>query len=64
VFSVEVADGDGFVLQPNLRYAHAEPYLRSLAAAHGFDVHAVHDTTLREEQRMPVRGRVWCLGLA
>ena len=62
VFSVEVDDGDGFVLQPNLRYAHAEPYLRTLAAAHGLTVLVVHDATLREEQRVPVRGRVWCLG--
>ena len=60
-FSVESTAADGFVLQPSLRYAHAEPYLRALAAEHGFAVASVQATTLREDQRRPIAGAVVCL---
>lgn len=60
-FSVESTAGAGFVLQSSLRYAHAEPYLRSLAAAHGFTLELLQATTLREDQRQPVAGLVVCL---
>ncbi len=58
VFSVEAADGDGFVLRPTLRYAHGAAYLRRLAGRHGLGLHEVERVVLREEQRVPVEGFV------
>ncbi|WP_056181140.1 tetratricopeptide repeat protein [Pseudorhodoferax sp. Leaf267] len=60
-FSVESHDGAGFVLRPSLRYAHAEPYLRTLAEAHGLRVEHLQPTILREDQRQPIAGLVVCL---
>lgn len=63
-FSVEAlaeSEGEGYALQPSLRYAHAEAYLRRLAAAHGLAVQAMAPTVLREDQRRPIHGRVAAL---
>lgn len=57
-FSVEEA-GIGverFELRASSRYAHAEGYLRRLAAAHGFELRSLTRTTLRHEQRQPIGG--------
>lgn len=60
-FSVEDAGGrDGFVLQPSLRYAHSERYIRSLAGPHGFEVRAMTRHPLRMDQGRPIPGLcVW-----
>lgn len=50
-------------LNAQLRYAHAESYLRRLAALHGFEVASVQRQVLREEQRRPVEGLVAALRL-
>ena len=57
-FSVEAATGPGpdFRLLPSLRYAHAEPYLMRLAAAHGFAPVRRFNATVREEQRLAIDG--------
>lgn len=61
-FSVEHAESAApYVLRRSLRYAHSEPGLRALAAAHGFVVRQVRAMVLREEQRQPVAGRVLVL---
>lgn len=57
-FSVEALDdaaGDCLLL-PSLRYAHSAPYLRRLAAAHGFEIAALEEHPLRRDERAPVRG--------
>jgi len=46
----------GFELRASSRYAHAESYLRALAARHGFVWQALTRTTLRHEQRQPIGG--------
>ncbi|MBL0726335.1 class I SAM-dependent methyltransferase [Piscinibacter sp. HJYY11] len=48
----------GFTLQPSLRYAHHEGYLRRLAASHGFEVARMARETVREEQRQPIEGLI------
>src|SRR6185436_7696325 len=40
-FSVEGADGDGFVLRNTLRYAHSIGYLRRLAEQNRFSVETI-----------------------
>ncbi len=56
-FSVEDAgEEDGFVLQPSLRYAHSEPYIRGLLAAHGMDVLDIVKTTIRKDAGKPLSG--------
>jgi predicted TPR repeat methyltransferase len=57
-FSAEVAGPacESFELLPSLRYAHAECYLRNLAQAHGFEVAAILQEPLREDQRKVVDG--------
>ena len=64
-FSVEALDdasGDCLLL-PSLRYAHSAPYLRRLAAAHGFEVAALEEHPLRRDERAPVRGLyAWLVG--
>jgi predicted TPR repeat methyltransferase len=48
--------GTGYVLQSSMRYAHAESYIRRLAAHAGFEVADTVRQTLREDQRTPVPG--------
>ncbi len=60
-FSVERCEGNAYRLLPSLRYAHAEGYLRALAAAHGLAVLDLRPVTLREDQRHPVAGLVVAL---
>ena len=58
-FSVEEAAAGvaRYELRPSSRYAHAEGYLRELAAAQGaFEWLAAERTTLRHEQRQPIGG--------
>jgi predicted TPR repeat methyltransferase len=60
-FSVEEAAAPRFELRASSRYAHAEGYLRRLAAAHGFAVQALQRMTLRHEQRQPIGGLLLAL---
>lgn len=57
-FSVELAPdgGPGFQLLPSLRYAHSRCYLLQLAAAHGFELLAMEQGPVRQDQREPVDG--------
>lgn len=56
-FTVERAPDDAEVqLLPSLRHAHAEPYLRRLAAEHGLDVCMLREAPIREDQGRPVPG--------
>lgn len=56
-FSAELADDtQDFALQPSLRYAHSDRYLRELAARHGFDVIGIVPAPVREEQRESIAG--------
>lgn len=43
-----------FELLPSLRYAQSERYLRELAETHGFDVVALREEAVREEQRVGI----------
>jgi len=54
-FTVELApDGEDFVLQPSLRYAHSEAYVRRLAQACGFTVRDVRRAPLRQNRAEPL----------
>ncbi len=57
-FSTEAASRQarGFELLPSLRYAHAESYLRELAAQHGFEVVKLSREAIREDQRQAIEG--------
>ncbi len=57
-FSTEMASPEarGFELLPSLRYAHAETYLRELAAQHGFEVLRLSRETIREDQQQAIDG--------
>lgn len=56
-FSVEEAPaGVELGLQPSLRYAHSEAYVRALAGAAGFEVVRVERHAIREDQRRPIPG--------
>jgi predicted TPR repeat methyltransferase len=64
IFSVEESSAAGapsgaalgYELRASSRYAHSEPYLRELAAGHGFEVEALRRGTLRHEQLVPIAG--------
>ena len=63
-FSVEAADEacpePGYVLRATLRYAHAEPYVRALAQAHGLEVCATQRHALRQDHGATITGLcVW-----
>lgn len=60
-FSVEHSEHDDLVLQPTLRYAHADPYLRRLATAHGFAVERTAPSVLRVDNGTPVNGQLLVL---
>lgn len=64
VFTVEKADGDGFVLLPSRRYAHSLPYLVKTAQAAGFTVQLLEEAVLRTDRRKPVAALVVVLGKA
>ncbi len=55
-FTVEQGAGDSYSLQPTGRFAHAESYLRRLAAAHGFSVLSLDPVVTRREREQPVPG--------
>ena len=56
-FSAEAAgDTNAFELLPSLRYAHAERYLRELAAQQRFEVLQIAQHPIREDQRRPIPG--------
>lgn len=55
-FTVQAAEGDGVTLGDDLRYAHGERHLRTLAAASGFEVALLEAASTREDRGVPVRG--------
>ena len=55
-FTVEQGEGEAYRLRPTGRFAHAETYLRRLAAGHGFSVTLLELTVTRREQGEPVPG--------
>ncbi|WP_288431436.1 class I SAM-dependent methyltransferase [uncultured Agrobacterium sp.] len=56
-FSVEDAGGEeGFVLQPSLRYAHSEAYVRALLASFGMETLQTRKTTIRKDAGKPLSG--------
>jgi predicted TPR repeat methyltransferase len=60
-FSVERSESADFVLQPTLRYAHADAYLRRLAAAHELAVERAERSVLRVDHGQPVHGELYVL---
>lgn len=57
-FTVQAGAGEGYVLGADMRYAHAEAYLRSLAAAHGLAVEALEPAVTRRDAGREVPGFV------
>lgn len=53
-FTVEAGDGADYVLRPSNRYAHTLPYIKRLAAAHGFDILAAEPLSARQENGAPI----------
>lgn len=62
-FSVEACEGEGLRLLPSLRYAHSERYIRELAERHGLEIKRSYLGPIREEQRQPITGQYFHLGL-
>lgn len=63
VFTVELARTQapaqasaGVVLQPSMRFAHSREYIEGLASTSGFDVAAMAEHPIREDQREPIPG--------
>ncbi len=57
-FTLELLEGDGYVLCPTRRYAHSISYLRGLASAKNFAEVSITPATLRMENRQAVPGLV------
>jgi predicted TPR repeat methyltransferase len=58
-FTVEAGGGERYHLQrKTLRYTHAEPYLKHVAAIHGFEEVSFETAVLRVENEKPVLGFV------
>lgn len=57
-FTVEAHDGDGFVLQPSLRYAHGETHVRDALRHAGLALRAIARASTRKEAGNPVAGLV------
>jgi predicted TPR repeat methyltransferase len=60
-FSVELCDGDGFVLRESGRYAHAPAYLKRLAARSGFAVGIEEAVPIRLQEGVPIPGAIYVL---
>jgi len=63
-FSVEASEDEGLRLLPSLRYAHSEHYIRELAGRHGLEIKRSYHAPIREEQRQPIAGQYFHLGLS
>jgi predicted TPR repeat methyltransferase len=60
-FSVERAEGTGFVLLPTLRYAHADAYVRGLAGTHALAIERAEPSILRVDKGAPIHGTLYLL---
>jgi predicted TPR repeat methyltransferase len=60
-FSVERSATVDVVLQPTLRYAHADAYIRRLAETHDFTVARAKPSTVRIDNGQPVDGVLYVL---
>jgi predicted TPR repeat methyltransferase len=60
-FSTERHDGTGVKLRTSLRYAHADAYIRDLAASAGFAVVDQRHDQLRIDHGQPIAGTLWAL---
>jgi predicted TPR repeat methyltransferase len=56
VFSVESADGDGFVLRPTGRYAHSLVYLARTMGEAGWEIREQEALAVRTEKGQPIAG--------
>lgn len=63
-FSVERLATGSYRLLPSGRYAHADGYLRALAADVGLTVASHHEVSLRRDGGQPVAGAIYILGAA
>jgi predicted TPR repeat methyltransferase len=54
-FSLELHDGDGFVLKPTRRYCHSLSYLRAVAGANALEEVYGEEVVLRLNEGIPVR---------
>ncbi|WP_158290293.1 tetratricopeptide repeat protein [Ramlibacter sp. WS9] len=55
-FSVEASTSEDVALQRSLRYAHSRGYIEGLAAKYGFDITAMTEQPIREDQLLPIPG--------
>lgn len=60
-FSVERGRSENFVLQPTLRYAHSDAYVRRLASEHAFVVERCEPSILRVDNGEPAHGLLYVL---
>lgn len=62
-FSVEEHEGtETFILRPSGRYAHSRAGIEALARSHGFVIHEISSSTLRQESGEDMRGLLIVLG--
>jgi predicted TPR repeat methyltransferase len=54
----ELADGNGFRINPHGRYSHGRAYVERALQSAGFDVRAIEAVVLRTEGGSPVNGLV------
>jgi len=56
-FTVEKApEGESLLLRPSMRFAHSRSSIEALASAHGFEIAALEEHPIREDQRAPIDG--------
>ena len=60
-FTVELHDGDGFVLRASRRYAHSQSYIARLAADRGFETLVDERAVLRRETEKEMDGLIYVL---
>lgn len=61
LFSTEISEGNDLELRPSERYAHGPGYIRSVAAAAGFDILQSEETNLRKELSDWIRGELYLM---
>jgi len=61
VFTTEINEADGYVLQDTARFAHSKAYINDLARKHGFEILSAETIDTRKQENSWLQGYCFCM---